>query len=230
MWDFKNESGHPAAGANNAAGHIAGGRPFYFLGRESDNAYKRNVIKTSAGWVRRQHGPGTRVRDEILVAAGDKITTGSADIAEIYLTNANNVTYDTAVARGDTTWSARADDVYLNVVFNEEIQFKGGNSGNNLSITSANTISGNHAVWVCNSNPVANLPGNANNTLKFHSAGVGVDGTYQVNAQSITVVGGGHSVLSWGNTSIATARYANLVITGAVSNNMSTFVVGPGIA
>jgi hypothetical protein len=229
MWDFKGESHHPAAGANNAAGRIAGGQPYYFLGRESDNAYKRNVIKTSAGWVRRQTANG-RIRDEVLVAAGDKILTGSADICSIYMTNANGVSYDTAVARGDVEWSARADDMYLNVVFNEAIQFAGGTSGNNLTITTANTAAGNHAVWVCNSNPVSNMPTNANNTLVFHAAGVGVSGTYQVNAQSISVTGGGASLLSWGNTSIATARFANLVITGAVSNNMSTFVVGTGIA
>lgn len=220
MWDFRNESTHPAAGANNAAGHIAGYRPYYFLGRDTDNAYKRNVIKTSKGWVRRMNktdsGGNKRTQDEVLVAAGDKLTGGVPDIAEIYVS-------------GSPVGNTSAN-VY--VVFNEPIQFKGGNSGNNLSLTVANTAGGNHAVAICNSNPVSNLPINANNTLVFTyktqggTAGSGAaSGTYQVNAQSITCVGGGASLLAWGNTSIATARFANLTITGAVSNNMGTWTV-----
>ena len=217
MWDFRNESTHPAAGANNAAGRIAGYQPYYFLGRDTDNAYKRNVIKTSKGWVRRQTGPSGRIRDEVLVAAGNKETGGVPDIAQIYVS-------------GSPVGNTSAN-VY--VVFNEPIQFKGGNSGNNLSLTIANTAGGNHAVAICNSNPVSNLPINANNTLVFTyktqggTAGSGAaSGTYQVNAQSITCVGGGASLLAWGNTDGGTSRrFANLTITGAVSNNMGTWTV-----
>tara|TARA_R100000808_G_C2154623_1_gene165754 strand:+ start:5267 stop:5926 length:660 start_codon:yes stop_codon:yes gene_type:complete len=216
MWDFRNESTHPAAGANNAAGRIAGYQPYYFLGRDSDNAYKRNVIKTDKGWVRRQTNSG-RIRDEVLVAAGSKESGGVPDVAQIYVS-------------GSPVGNTNAN-VY--VVFNEPVQFVGGNSGNNLSITIANTAGGNHAVAICNSNPVANPAINANNTLVFvyktqgGTAGSGAaSGTYQVNAQSITVVGGGASLCAWGNTDAGSSRrFANLVITGAVSNNMSTWTV-----
>jgi hypothetical protein len=212
-WDFRGESTHPAAGANNAAGRIAGYQPFYFLGRDSDNAYKRNVIKTTKGWVRRQNktdlNSNARTQDEILVAAGDKITTGSPDIAQVYVS-------------GSPVGNTSAN-VY--VVFNQAIHFVGGTSGNNMTITLANTAGGNHAVAICNSNPTSHPLLNANNTLTFvyktQGGGSGTaTGTYQVNAQSISVTGGGHSLRG-----VGTGPYANLVITGAVANNLGTWTV-----
>lgn len=226
MWDFRNESTHPAAGANNAAGRIAGYQPYYFLGRETDNAYKRNVIKTSKGWVRRENR-GTRQLDEVLVAAGDKLSGGVPDVAFVYATNANGVSYDTAIAKGWGQWSGKDDAVNINVVFNEPIEFKA--SGNAASIVVANTAGGNNNVAYANNNSYAHAEAsitNANNTLVFRSTGLGVVGTYNIGGQSLSVIGGGHSIHAGGNTSTASARFANLVVTGAVSNNMGTFVVG----
>jgi len=231
MWDFRNESTHPAAGANNAAGRIAGYQPYFFLGREHDNAYKRNVIKTSKGWVRRMNKTDSdgnaRQQDEVLVAAGDKLSGGVPDIAMVYATNANGVSYDSAVAQGWGQWSGKDDAVQINVVFNEPIEFKA--SGNAASIVVANTAAGNNNVAYANNNSYAHAQAsvtNANNTLVFRSTGLGAVGTYNIGGQSLTIVGGGHSIHAGGNTSTASARFANLVVTGAVSNNMSTFVVG----
>lgn len=226
MWDFRNESTHPAAGANNAAGRIAGYQPYYFLGRETDNAYKRNVIKTSKGWVRRENR-GTRQIDEVLVAAGDKLSGGFPDVAFVYATNANGVSYDTAVAKGWGQWSGKDDAVNINVVFNEPIEFKA--SGNTASIAVANTAGGNNNNAYANANPYTHAEAsitNANNTLVFRNTGPGVVGTYKIAGQTISITGGGHSIHATGNTSAATARFANLVITGAVSNNQGTFVIG----
>jgi hypothetical protein len=214
-WDFRGESTHPYHGANNAAGRIAGYQPYYFLGRDSDNAYKRNVIKTTKGWVRRQNktdlNSNARTQDEVLVAAGDKIATGSPDIAQIYVS-------------GSPVGNTSAN-VY--VVFNQAVHFVGGTSGNNMTITLANTAGGNNATAICNSNPVSHPLLNANNTLTFvyktqgGTAGSGAaTGTYKVQAQSISVTGGGHSLRG-----VDSGPYANLEITGAVSNNMGSWTV-----
>ena len=115
----------------------------------------------------------------------------------------------------------------INVVFNEPIEFKA--SGNTASIAVANTAGGNNNNAYANANPYTHAEAsitNANNTLVFRNTGPGVIGTYKIAGQTISITGGGHSIHATGNTSAATARFANLVITGAVSNNQGTFVIG----
>ena len=223
-WRFDKESNTSATGAANSAVFFkTGHNPFP---QEGNLKSKRNVIATSAGWVRRvtkvdTHG-STRQQEEILVAANPGVAgkdytsntyLGFPDIHQVY------VRLD---ADGKITANAVAN-VY--VVFNEPVVFSGGASGNNLTLTLANTIGGNHAVFTANNNGAhANreLAG-ANNTIIFRGTlqggadGSGADATYQINAQSISVTGGGNPLY---NPDDGITVPANLVITGAVANNV----------
>jgi len=223
-WRFDKESNTSATGAANSAVFFkTGHNPFP---QEGNLKSKRNVIATSAGWVRRvtkvdTHG-STRQQEEVLVAANPGVAgkdytsntyLGFPDIHQVY------VRLD---ADGKITANAVAN-VY--VVFNEPVVFSGGASGNNLTLTLANTIGGNHAVFTANNNGAhANreLAG-ANNTIIFRGTlqggadGSGADATYQINAQSISVTGGGNPLY---NPDDGITVPANLVITGAVANNV----------
>jgi len=231
-WGFSRESTQVAAGANTQAGIKAGYQPF----ADADNMVsKRNVIATSLGWVRRQHKTdahgNARKIDEVLVAASPgsglaytaNTYLGKPDIAQIYVKlNANGVL------------AANAASANLYVVFNTPIHFKA--SGNLCTISVANTVGGNHALAVFANTAVQGRIVNANNTLVFRlpplRGGVGsADATYQVNAQSITVSGN-----PLYNPDQSITHSANLVITGAVANNVldglgrriTTFTVRPG--
>ena len=101
QWDFKRESNQPATGANTVAGILKGYQPF---AATTNMAEKRNVIATTAGWVRREHRVsvhgGTRTLNEVLVAAApgsglfynSNTHLGKADMSQIYvIRNANGV-------------------------------------------------------------------------------------------------------------------------------------------
>ena len=234
-WDFRQESKISQDGDTAAAD----GRT-YTVGSQAapeagNLASKRNVILTNKGWIRREpeytdSSGVVRVKEEILVAAnpGDTFSyasnthTRGPDIAQMYVkTNANNVISANVSAN-------------LYVVFNTPISHKA--SGNTISIAIANTISGNSGVAYFSNTATGRIAG-ANNTLvfvmpKLQSGGAGSGtstATYKVQAQTGAVTGGGMSIYNpdQGNT----GGTANLVISGAVSNAMSTFVVGSnGIA
>jgi len=218
-WGFSRESGQVASGANTTAGLVKGFQPY---AEAHHIASKRNVIATNVGWVRRTHKTtdgNARTIDEVLVAAhpgvaGKDYTSntylGNPDISQIYVKlNANGMISANVSAN-------------LYVVFNTPVNHKA--SGNLCSITLANTVSGNHGIAYFTNNATARIT-NANNTLVFVMPPLqaGGDGsgtataTYQVNAQSITVAGGGNSLY---NPDDGTTAAANLVITGAVSNNL----------
>jgi hypothetical protein len=230
LWGFRRESTQVASGANTVAGIVKGYRPLPQAsgGDHSDNAgvqiaNKRNVIATQVGWVRRQnkadvHGNRRQI-DEVLVAAapgaGDgffynsNTHLGNADIVEVYVKlNANGVI------------SANVSS-NLYVVFNMPVHKRP--SGNLMSISIANTISGNHALAriAAASAARANV---ANNVMVFTlpklQAGAAASGlnyaTYHVNAQSISVTG--NPIY---NPDFGVTVTANLVITGAVANNLS---------
>jgi len=223
-WRFDHEKNTSATGAaNSAVFYKTGHNPFP---QESNFKSKRNVIATSKGWVRRTtkvdtHG-NTRQQEEVLVAANPGVTSKDytsntylafPDIHQVY------VKLD---ADGKLTANATAN-VY--VVFNEPVVFAGGASGNTLTITLANTVGGNHSVFHANAaggHSARELAG-ANNTLIFRgnlqggADGSGADATYQINAQSITVTGGGNPLY---NPDDGTTVAANLVITGAVANSV----------
>jgi len=198
-----------------AAGNVdlgANNTPFRYKGGSSPEAAtqaaeKRNVIMTDQGYVRRLNtvdlNANQRTRDEILIAqAGVPGDAGFPNITEIYLSSN---------ASGGVLSAAGAGNVY--VVFSEPVNFN--LNATDLTLSIANTAGGNHAVARCE---VGDALLNANNTLVFKFTS-GERGTYQVNAQSIGVSGSFQNLISL-NTSGATA---NIVISGAVSNNLSTF-------
>jgi hypothetical protein len=235
LWGFSRESGQVASGANTLAAIVKGNRPLpqssgvghSFDNDGAGNANKRNVIATSAGWVRRlnkrdTHG-NNRQFDEVLVAAnpggGFSYTAntylGNPDIVEIYVKlNANNVISANVSAN-------------LYVVFNMPVHLRA--SSNALSINISNTAGGNHAVAriALSAAARANV---ANNVMVFtmpklqgRSGAPGLKATYHINAQSISITGGGNPLYNPEAGSNPTRHAANLVITGAVANNLTRF-------
>ena len=231
LWGFSRESTQVSSGANTVAGILKGYRPLpqssgvahSFDDAGGGQANKRNVIATTKGWVRRSNrtkteAPTVNVQfDEVLVAAApgggfyytSNTYLGGPDIVEIYVKlNANGVI------------SANATSSNLYVVFNMPVHKKA--SGNLMSISIANTIGGNHAVARIAAATAARA-NVANNVMVFTMpalrGGVGsAKATYHVNAQSISVTGN-----PLYNPEIGITAAANLVITGAVANNLSRF-------
>tara|TARA_R100000278_G_scaffold122242_1_gene107909 strand:- start:1458 stop:2180 length:723 start_codon:yes stop_codon:yes gene_type:complete len=217
-WGFGRESTQVAAGANTVAGIKKGFQPFYQAGNE---ASKRNVIVTDKGWVRREHGTGSRagrIKEEIIVAANPGVPgkdyssntyTGNPDITQMYVKlNANGYI-------GANTTGAN-----LHVVFNAPIHHKA--SGNLCTIVVANTVGGNIGNTLFANTAAQGRIINANNTLVFRmpklQGGTGnAKATYKIQAQSIRVHQGGNPLY---NPDDGTTQAANLVITGAVSNNL----------
>ena len=217
-WGFGRESTQVAAGANTVAGIKKGFQPFYQAGNE---ASKRNVIVTDKGWVRREHGTGSRagrIKEEIIVAANPGVPgkdyssntyTGNPDITQMYVKlNANGYI-------GANTTGAN-----LHVVFNAPIHHKA--SGNLCTIVVANTVGGNIGNTLFANTAAQGRIINANNTLVFRmpklQGGTGnAKATYKIQAQSIRVHQGGNPLY---NADDGTTQAANLVITGAVSNNL----------
>ena len=213
-WGFGRESTQVAAGANTVAGIKKGFQPFVEAGNE---ASKRNVIITNKGWVRREHR-GTRQIEEVIVAANPGVQgkdyssntyTGNPDISQIYVKlNANGYI-------GANTTGAN-----LHVVFNAPIHHKA--SGNLCTIVVANTVGGNIGNTLFANTAAQGRIINANNTLVFRmpklQGGTGnAKATYKIQAQSIRVHQGGNPLY---NPDDGTTKAANLVITGAVSNNL----------
>ena len=226
LWGFSRESTQVASGANTVAGIVKGYRPLpqssgighSFETEGGGFANKRNVIATSKGWVRRINRTSDgnqRQFDEVLVAAnpgsGFNYTSntylGGPDIVEIYVKlNANGVI------------SANASGANLYVVFNMPVHKRA--SGNIMSILIANTVGGNHAVARIAAATAARA-NVANNVMVFTMpalrGGAGsARATYHVNAQSITVTGN-----PLYNPEMGITAAANLVITGAVANNLT---------
>ena len=227
LWGFSRESGQVASGANTVAAIVKGYRPLPQVSGTGEDgatagaiqvANKRNVIATTAGWVRRTnkvdtHG-NSRQFDEVLVAAApgsglyytSNTYLGRPDICEIYVkTNANNVISANVSAN-------------LYVVFNMPVHLRA--SSNALTINISNTSGGNHGVARITAAAAARA-NVANNVLVFTmpklQGGTGsAKATYHINAQSISVTGN-----PLYNPEQGTTHAANLVITGAVANNLS---------
>lgn len=213
-WGFGRESTQVASGANTAAGIVKGFQPFVQAGNE---ASKRNVIITNKGWVRREHR-GSRQIEEVIVAANPGVQnkdyssntyTGNPDISQIYVKlNANGYI-------GANTTGAN-----LHVVFNAPIHHKA--SGNLCTVVVSNTVGGNIGNTLFANTAAQGRIINANNTLVFRmpklQGGTGnAKATYKIQAQSIRVHQGGNPLY---NPDDGTTKAANLVITGAVSNNL----------
>ena len=229
LWGFSKDSTKVVSGANTVAGLVAGQQPFG--GQTDGNAsWKRNVIATNLGWVRRTNkttDSTARQHDEVLVAANPGTTSMSdgyanvvhlafPDITEIYISS--NSTGGNALVKSDTA--------NLYIVFNEPIRHKGGKGFMRVRI--ANTVTGNTLIATGTANTAAptNII-NANNTLVLRFK-PGVAGTYKVNSNTIAFssVSGGTFAANLVSLNITTGPdAANLVISGAVSNNMGTFTV-----
>jgi hypothetical protein len=226
LWGFRRESTQVASGANTVAAIVKGYRPLPQAsgseepdaGGNIQNANKRNVIATSAGWVRRVnrtdvHG-NIRQINEVLVAAnpggGFSYTSnthlGRPDIVEIFVKpNANGVISANVSAN-------------LYVVFNMPVHLRA--SSNALSINLANTSGGNNGVARIAASAAARA-NVANNVLvftmpKLQGRAGSLKATYHINAQSILVTGN-----PLYNPEQGTTHAANLVITGAVANGLS---------
>lgn len=220
LWDFRRESTQLATGANTLAGRAKGYQAPFVAGDSQEMVEKRSMIATAAGWVyrviRNRGLASQRIIDQTIVAANPAVQgmdytsnnyLGKPDIAQIYVKlNANGF------------FSANVAGANLYVVFNTPIAFR--NSGNLCSITIANTVSGNAAVAYF-SNTSSGSIDNANNTLVFRLPRLQSKGsnaaTYKIQSQSISVAGGGNPLY---NPEDGIWASANLVITGAVSNNL----------
>lgn len=179
---------------------------------------KRKVIATNLGWVRRDtytdnHG-NARQKDEILVHMGGLdtlVTMALPDISSISIVGA---TADGRIANGVAT--------QVRVVYDEAVAWRTGVADVNFTIAIANTIGGAASLSAhSNTTSVVTLQANvsgANNTLLFEFTPQAT-GTYKIQTQTIS------------NTAMAniysteSALTANLQITDAVSNNLSTFFV-----
>jgi hypothetical protein len=232
LWGFGAEGSQVASGANTVAGILRGQRPLPQSGGVGHSfdidgaiANKRNVIATSAGWVRRQnkrdtHGSNRQI-DEVLVAAnpggGFSYTAntylGRPDIAEIFVKlNANNVISANVSAN-------------LYIVFNMPVHLRA--SSNGLTINISNTSGGNHGIARITASAAARA-NVANNVMvftmpKLQGRAGSLKATYHINAQSIGVTGGGNPLYNPEAGSNPTRHAANLVITGATANALARF-------
>jgi hypothetical protein len=232
LWGFGAEGSQLASGANTVAGILRGQRPLPQSGGvghsfdiDGSIANKRNVIATSAGWVRRQNKRDThgsnRQLDEVLVAAnpggGFSYTAntylGRPDICEIFIKlNANNVISANVSAN-------------LYIVFNMPVHLRA--SSNGLTINIANTAGGNHGIARITASAAARA-NVANNVMvftmpKLQGRAGSLKATYHINAQSIGVTGGGNPLYNPEAGSNPTKHAANLVITGATANALARF-------
>jgi len=232
LWGFSAEGSQVASGANTVAGILRGQRPLpqssgvgHSYDIDGSIANKRNVIATSAGWVRRQnkrdtHGSNRQI-DEVLVAAnpgaGFSYTAntylGRPDICEIFVKlNANNVISANVSAN-------------LYVVFNMPVHLRA--SSNALTINISNTSGGNHGIARITASAAARA-NVANNVMVFTMPKLqgrtgSLKATYHINAQSIGVTGGGNPLYNPEAGSNPTRHAANLVITGATANALARF-------
>lgn len=230
LWDFKKDSQNTVSGANTVAGIVFGFQPF---GGATDGKerWKRNVIATNQGWVRRRNitkDGGNSQRDEILVAANPSISSdgyanvsflGFPEITHMYISS--NSTGGNALVRSGTA--------NLYIVFNEPVRHKGGQGF--IRVRIANTATGNTLIATANAKSTTSATDviNANNTLVFRFK-PGVAGAYKVNANTLSFAssnGTGSFTSNLVSLNITTngAESANLVISGSVSNNFGTFTV-----
>jgi hypothetical protein len=229
QFGFSRENSRVKSGANTEASLKAGQQPFAGT-TDGNEPWKRNVIATSHGWVRRTNRGtvnGQRTHNEILVAGqpgresgGGSVAftyvantnLGPADISEIYVKlNANNV----IVANVSSN---------LYVVFNQPVHMRP--TGNACYIQLSNTAGGNHARAVFVAGRRAN---GANNILVFVMPPLqgrtgSLKATYHINAAAkffSATTGVAVSGMPIYNPEIGITAAANTAITGAVANGLN---------
>ena len=218
-WGFRPESGQSAEGANTIAARAKGFQPYYAFDGGGGMASKRNVIATNKGWVRREY-VGTRLKEEIIVAANPGDTGGKDYTSNTYL-NSPDVAQMYVKLNANGYIGANTNNANLYVVFNTPIHHKA--SGNLVTVVVSNTIGGNIGNTLFANTAAQSRIINANNTLVFRMpplrGGSGsVAATYKFAAQTIKVHGSGNPLYNPDDGTAMPA--ANLVITGAVANNL----------
>jgi hypothetical protein len=229
LWNFGKESAGSQSGANTQAGIKYGQQPFGGAtdGRES---WKRNVIATNQGWVRRRNitkdGANSQ-RDEILVSANPGIASdGYANIAHLGFAEITQIYLSTNSTGGNALQRSATANLY--VVFNEPVRHRGGTGF--IRIRIANTVTGNTVIATANAKSTTSRTDiiNANNTLVFRFV-PGSAGTYKVNANTLAFssASGGAFTANLISLNLGTngGELANTVLTGSVSNNFGTFTV-----
>ena len=229
LWGFGKEPTGAQSGANTQAGIKYGQQPF---GGATDGqaAWKRNVIATNQGWVRRRNitkdGANSQ-RDEILVAANPGIASdGYANIAHLGFAEITQIYLSTNSTGGNALQRSATANLY--VVFNEPVRHRGGTGF--IRIRIANTVTGNTVIATANAKSTTSRTDiiNANNTLVFRFVPA-VAGTYKVNANTLAFssASGGAFTANLISLNLGTngGELANTVLTGSVSNNFGTFTV-----
>jgi len=229
LWGFGKDTENTASGANTVAGIKYGFQPFGGAtdGRES---WKRNVVATNQGWVRRRNiskdGANSQ-RDEILVAANPGISNdGYANVAHLGFPEITQIYLSTNSTGGNALQRSATANLY--VVFNEPVRHRGGTGF--IRIRIANTVTGNTVIATANAKSTTSRTDiiNANNTLVFRFVPA-VAGTYKVNANTLAFASasGGAFTANLISLNLGTngGELANTVLTGSVSNNFGTFTV-----
>lgn len=178
----------------------SGTRPTWLTKEE-----KRNVIATNDGWVNRIVS-GSKVKNEILVSIGnldDAVTMNNPSIAEVYVANSTG---------GSTLKTGLTHYVYT--VYDEPVSFEALTPQGTITIS--NTASGDDVLTAIMNDDKTTII-NANNTVRYEFS-ANTAGTYKVEAQTIANSANIYSLN-------ATNETANLVISGAVSNALATFII-----
>ena len=230
QWGFSRESTQTKTGANTEASLKAGFQPF---GGQTDGnePWKRNVIATTAGWVRRTNKTPTtgavRQHDEILIAGSPGREYGGGSVAFTYVANTNLGPADISeifVKLNANNVISANESANLYVVFNQPVHFKA--SGNSFHLQLSNTAGGNHGRAVF---ATGNRANGANNILvfvmpKLQGRTGSLKATYHINAAAkffgattgVAVVG-----MPLYNPEIGLTAAANTTITGAVANGLN---------
>lgn len=247
LWGFKRSKNESAAGDLNSAASYKKGQQPDAGGQAINKAGKRNVIATSAGWVRRTVGTGARSgrsHDEIIVAANpgaskhdgyaNSANLGFPDCTTLYITDgqSSNTEHVTKLSNGNISITGGDQVATVHLVFNEPVSFFAPTGGAaNLMITATLTANTTAAAGVegdvlFQSNLTAGAIHTANNIVPFTSnASLLAGATYKFEAQSLSQHSANATVALRSLNDPTRAETANVVITGAVSNTLPAFTV-----
>ena len=246
LWGFKRSKDESDAGDLNSAESYKKGQQPDAGGQSINKTGKRNVVATSAGWVRRTVGTGARsgrTHDEILVAANPGIDLdgyansahlGFPDCTTLYLTDgqSSNTEHTTVLSNGNISITGGDQVATVHLVFNEPVSFFAPTGGAaNLMITATltantTTAAGAEGDVLFQSNLTSGAIHTANNIVPFTSnASLLAGATYKFEAQSLSQHSANATVALRALNDPDREETANVVITGAASNTLPAFTV-----
>jgi len=229
QFGFSRENSQVKSGANTEASLKAGQQPFAGM-TDGNEPWKRNVVATTAGWVRRTNRGtvnGQRTHDEILIAGSPGREYGGGSVAFTYVANTNlgpaDISEIFVKLNANNVISANVS-ANLYVVFNQPVHFKA--SGNSFHLQLSNTAGGNHGRAVF---ATGNRANGANNILvfimpKLQGRTGSLKATYHINAAAKffgATTGVAVSGMPLYNPEIGITAAANTTITGAVANGLN---------